>query len=84
MSAQHPPTADQLKNLQYIQTNTPGVYLSVTDHKDRIGDSLIYVGSVSSPYRGLHYRMVNMRAQCTMLKQCTFLKLKAVQLTDLA
>ena len=57
LSAQHPPTANQLKSLPYIKTNRPDVYLSMIERKDGTGHSFIYVGSASSPYGGLHSRV---------------------------
>ena len=57
LSTPHPPTAKQLKALSYIKSDRPGVYLSVIERKDRTGHAFVYIGSATSPYGGLHYRV---------------------------
>lgn len=57
LSIAHPPTMKQLKDLSYIKSDRPGIYLSVIERKDGEGHAFVYIGSATSPYGGLHYRV---------------------------
>lgn len=52
-----PPTPSQLISLAYNETNRPGVHLAVIYCEDTTGHRYVYIGSASSPYGGLKYRV---------------------------
>jgi len=57
LSSDLPPTFDQLRRLQWIESSNPGVYLALIRRTDGTGDKHIYIGSATGPNGGLTYRV---------------------------
>lgn len=68
LSGELPPAPDQSRNLEYNETNRPGVYLSMIYRKDKTGHRYVYIGSASSPYGGLNYRVSQHKNSAYSLK----------------
>lgn len=52
-----PPTPEQLLQLEYQQTDKPGVYLSVIHRSTQKHHTYVYIGSATSPNGGMQLRV---------------------------